>query len=217
MTDTDIVPADAISAIQKHDDSEFDIIQADSISYLPRLQVGGGNSAAVQEGKLPIAHYGFFMGDAVTDLGEVVDALVLAWQPKAMDTGGEVVVTVIDRNSETFHIIQEKSATPDSGCMWGTEWLLYLPEQEAFVTFFLASKSARRVAPDLKALLGGAATLKIKLVSNKKYKWHVPVILPCSGVYEAPPMGAIKVAAEKFSKIPDGDIEIVAEEENRPR
>lgn len=208
-----IVPADSMAAIQKHDAAEFAEIQKDSITFLPRIQVGGANSTAVKEGKLAMAHWGKITGDACEDLGDVIDVLVCAWQPKAMDTSVDPVLTSLDKKSELFQQIQAKSNVSDSGCMWGTDWLCYLPESEEFVTFFLASKSARREGPNMYALLGKAATLKIKFVKKKRYSWHVPVVVPCSALYEPPTAEDIASAAGKFSMVQTEGVEVVDDAE----
>ncbi len=62
--------------------------------YLPRIQMFGGNSEAVKSGKVPMAHYALVTGkDQYQDLGDTVDCVPIAWRPKAMDVGGEEVIS----------------------------------------------------------------------------------------------------------------------------
>lgn len=204
-----IVPADQITALSTQTDDTFKAMAAAIQSFLPRIQLGGGQSDAVKEGKLPIAHWGLFQGENVIDLGAEIDALILAWQPKAMDTNTDPPVSVIKFDDPKFTEIKDKSAVANSGCMWGFEFLLYLPKSETFVTYFMASKTARREAPAIKALIGRAATLKIKFIKNSQYSWHGPVVVPCSTPYDVPPQDEMLEAAKKFSTVTVSNVEKV--------
>jgi len=206
-----------VGDIQKHDEAEFMALAAAGQAYLPRIQVGGSTSNVVKENKLPMGHWGLLSGDTVTDLGESVDCLVLSWQPKAMDVSGDPIITSTNQHSETYKAIQAKSTVPDSGCMWGPEYLVYLPEEEVFASLFLASKTARREASNIQALLGRGATLKIQYIKKLKYSWHGPIIIPCSAVFDPPDKESIIEAHKKFVAVQDAEVEVVAETEERAR
>lgn len=209
MSENAIVPADQVTALATQNDDTFKAMTADMQSFLPRIQLGGGQSEAVKEGKLPMAHWGLFQGESIIDLGAEVDVIVLAWQPKAMDTSSDPPVSVIKYDDPKFVEIKEKSAVENSGCMWGFEFLVYIPKQEQFAAYFMASKTARREAPAVKALIGRTATLKIKFIKNAKYSWHGPQVTPCSTPYEVPTAEEMQDAAKKFASVTTSNVEKV--------
>ena len=211
----EIIPAAQIAgAIIQHSDEEFDMVKMAGVSYLPTLRLCGGNSAAVKAEKIPIAHYGIFSGDDVVDAGKEVDSLVLAWQPKAVRISDDGVDSFTNPNHPEFKKIVAESAEKDSGCMFGPEFLLWLYDEKKFVAYLMGSKTARKVCPDMKQLVGRAATLKAKLIETAKYSWHGPVIVPCSSPPSVIPSDdEITAAATKFQQQPDSDTETVDKEE----
>lgn len=60
------------------------------------------------------------------------------------------------------------------------EFLLWVPNAQRFCTFFMSSKTSRRQAPELRALLGRGATLKVQFIETSRYSWHGPIVVPCS-------------------------------------
>jgi hypothetical protein len=71
---------------------------AGASGFLPRLQLFGSSSDAVKEGKIGVAHWGVVRGkDQLEDLGKETDILVIAGRAKALDIGGEKVVTSYDQ------------------------------------------------------------------------------------------------------------------------
>lgn len=168
--------------------------------FLPRIQLYGGNSGAVQEGKIGVGHYGLVRDkDRIEDLTGEVEVLVVTGRAKAMQIDGETIITVYDRKSEEFQRIAQESETPDSGCMFGPEFLLFIPAAQSFATFFMSSKTARREAGALSNRIGKAAILKAKLIVGKKYKWHGPVVEAFeSPTFEIPNIDDIKTQASSF-------------------
>ncbi len=181
-------------------------------AFLARLQLFGANSNEVKEGNIPMGHYGITRSKGKTEsLGNVVQCIPVAWRFKAMDISDkEAIISVYDPNSEGFKKIMNLSDnTKDSGCMYGPEFLVWLPSIKEFVTLFLNSKSARRVAPDLKTLLKRGATLKATLASTAKYKWHVPVVTQCSDALELPDSADLMEKANTFANPKETEIEKV--------
>ena len=203
------------------DDSAFDGL-ASGGKWLPRLQLFGGNSDAAKEGKIQMGSYGIVAGkDQLTAVGNEVDCLVLGWRPKAMSLGGEDIITSYNPQSDSFKGIAAKSEEQDSGCMFGPEFLLWLPTQKKYVTFFMSSKSSRREAPNLKGILEGqrdghtpAATLKVTLIAGKKYKWHNPVVTRCSTPFDFPTdLEELKSVVENFNNPSETEVEVVDEKQ----
>ena len=212
-----MVPQDIADLPVKFDDSVFDDI-AKSKDYLSRVQVMGGNSDYVKEAKIQIGHYALIHNkDSFADLTQQFDCLVVGWRPKAMDVGGEQVISVYNHEKDEFKRIQEKSAEQNSGCMFGPEYLLWLAEAKTFATFFFSSKSARREAGNMKSCVGRAATCRIQLIKTKKFSWHSPEIVACSTPFDIPGVPELKEQLEKFNNPPESDIETVDDAEKSDR
>jgi hypothetical protein len=187
---TDLVPSEAYENVnmQKYDDDIFDEVSS-SAKYLPRLQLCTARTDVVTDGLINPNHYGLVKDkNNVEDLGEELDVLVLAWRPKALEMGEEVLA-VFDVSNPEFQRIRELSGESDSGCMFGPEFLVWIPENQSFATLFMGSASARREAKNVKALMGKAATLTSQKVENKKYKWQAvlckPLTTPIAPIPEA--------------------------------
>ncbi len=160
---------------------DIDELCASDASYLNRFQLFGSKTDAVAEGKIPPGHYGIVEGDDIIGLGESVDVVVLSVRPKAMDLSNrEDIITVFDIKSELFTEIKRKSGVKDSGCIYGPEFLLWLPDGKQFVTYFMSNKTSRKEAKILFPLVGRNATLKVRLASSARHKWHAPVVRQCT-------------------------------------
>jgi hypothetical protein len=146
------------------DDSAFGAIITSAV-YLPRIQLFGGNSDLVKEGKIGMGHYGLVRAkDQVDDLGVQFNCCPFSWRFKAVRiTEANDVFSYFNPNADEFKAIMVESEQQDSGCMYGVEFLTWIPDPTAtFATFFFASKTARRESPNLKQILTnrGAATCK---------------------------------------------------------
>jgi len=213
-----MIPAEVAGGLAKYDDSVFKETTK-SGDYLPRLQLMTSASDKCKSGEFPINHYALIRDQNYDDVGEAVDLLVVTWRPKALEIGDEVI-SVFDPESPEFKRIQEKSGEKDSGCMYGPEYLVYLPSAKVFATFFCGSKSARREAPTIQNKLGKPATLKAKKIETKKYTWYAPSCTACSTPFETPDIEDLKKAVEKFNNPPANTVEVVEEgegEEERAR
>jgi len=197
---------------------DFDAVTASGTAYLMRLQLFGSKSDACAEGKINMGHWGLVDDDTIIDLGKEVDLIILAYRAKALQIDKDGIITDHDARSETFAAIREQSFVKDSGCMFGPEFLVYIPSNETFATYFASSKTARREAKStMAALIGSAATFKCKLIDppSSKYKWHGPVVLPCSTPIELPDMEIITEAIEKFKNPPANEVEIADDDDNK--
>ena len=178
-------------------------------SFLPRLQLFGANSGPAKEGKIQMGRYGIVRSkDSIIDVGASVNCLVLGMRLKAMEIAEEGIISKYNPKDEEFkRIAATADADGESGCMYGAEFLLYLPDQKEFVSFFMSSKSARREAPVLNGLLGKAATVGVKLVKTKKYSWHAPSVTICSAPLSPPDTDKLLEEANKFANPPESDVE----------
>jgi hypothetical protein len=169
----------AVLAPSKYaDDKVFGAI-ASTVSFLPRLMLMGATSNAVKEGKIGMGRWGFVRGkDQIEDLTPETTVLVLSWRPKAMKIDKDVVTSVYNHKSKTFSEIAAlaDSGKQDTGCMYGPEFLVWLPTLGVFGSYFMSSKTSRREAPNLKGLMFKSALLRIQLIKSGKHTWHGPVV-----------------------------------------
>lgn len=202
------------AALQRASDDDFDALQAAS-AYLPRVQLMTSNSDKCKAGEFPVNNWALVRGQEYQDLGSEIDVLVCSWRPMALEIG-DAVVTSYDRSSDTFQSIQERADESDSGCMWGYQFLLWVPSVGTFATFFCGSKSARREAPAVKARMDGPATLKSRKIEKGKYTWFAPTCHDCSTPFDMPPKADYLREMEKFNNPSEQQVEL-AQEEERPQ
>ena len=183
MTETKKPTEALVKVDSKHDLAVFNgLVEGSSFK---RFQLMGSNSDIVKQGKFPMGHFAIVDGQEMDDVGDSVDCVIVDWRPKAMRIGEEMVV-IHDAEDEEFKKIIAESDVQDSGCMYGPEFLLWLPEK-GFVPYFLNNKSARYEAKAMFSLLGKAATIKSVLVKGQKYSWHAPKVKPCTVPFDNMP------------------------------
>ena len=209
IQDGDLITTES-TAVEKYDDKAFELATKAG-DFLPRLQLMTSNAAKCKDNEFPINHYALVRGKDFQDLGESVDVLVVRWRPKALEIGDNVIA-VHDPDDAEFTRIMEKSSQQNSGCMYGPEFLLYIPAVEAWLTFFMGSKSARNEAGPMRTQLKKAATLKAQKISTKKYTWYAPQVLPCSTPFELPDAADIAEQVAKFDNPPKSDLETDTDE-----
>ncbi len=197
-------------------DNSFDDVTASLAKYLARLQLFGSKSDACAEGKIGMGRYGIVRDDIIVDLGEEVEAVIVSWRPKALQLEG--FVESYEPNSDLYNKIKELSNVKDSRCMYGPEFLLWIPDQGQFVTFHMSSKTARREAKKMEPLIGKAVSLRCHLIDppNNPRKWHGPVVTGCSTPLTVPPIEEIQEQVKIFQNPPKVEIEL-AEEDNSGR
>lgn len=180
-------------------------------NWLPRLQLFSTASKEVKAGKTELINqYVIVKGKDNFDIvGKEIPVLPLSWRAKAMQFHDGSVISKFDPTDDGFKKIAEKSGTQNSGCMYGPEFLLYVPDRKAFVSFFMGSVSARIEAPNLKSFLDEqvAATLGSKFLSNKKGAWQSPTAKSCTTPFEVPEDAAIIEQVAKFNNPPKDEVE----------
>ena len=194
---------------------DFNAVSGSRISFLPYLQLFGGSSDAVKEGKIPIAHYGTTVGKEKTlkDLGTVISVIPLAWRPKAMNTKTKPVLAFHNPSSNEFLNIRKMAdADTKSGCIYGPEFLLWHPT-ERFITFLMGSKTARNEAPAIQPFLPSVdgklsvITLSAVLINGDEHKWHGPKAALSAQTMEAPPADELGQMMHDFLHPKDSVIE----------
>jgi hypothetical protein len=71
----------------------------------------------------------------------------------------------------------------------------------------MGSKTARREAPNVKSLLGKAATFGGKLIKTQRFNWHGPTCNPCSTPFDIPPIPEIQEQVDLFLNPPTQTVE----------
>lgn len=197
---------------QQYGDEAFGEVST-SGKYLPRLQMFGGNSGQVKEGLIHMAHYGLVTGkDQLQDLGPTVDCLPISWRPKSMDISGESIITIFDHKDPEFKRIQERADVKDSGCMFGPEFLIWLPSVKKFASLYMANKTARREAPAIRERMTPKpqpTTLAVQFIKTTKYSWHGIVAKPCSTPFDYPSDETLAEVNDLFQNPPKPDVERV--------
>lgn len=149
---------------------------ANSSDYLPRLKLCQSQAKEVVHRKVARGgNYALVNGkDDITDLGEEVEMIICAGRAKALRTG-EVVMVNFEEDSAEFKAIREESKDKESGCMYGPEYLVWLPAQDTFATLFMCNPTARREAGSVHARLRKAALLTSNLIETTKFSWYGPL------------------------------------------
>lgn len=199
--------------------------------FLPRLQFLSGSSLKVKKKEFPADHFAFILGkNKYEDLGEEFDVLVLAMRPKALDTSDpDGIVTCYDPKLEgkkftgVFADIADRSGVKDSGCMYGPEYLLWVPAKKQFATMFFCNPSLRNESPNMQAKLGQAATVGYQFIDTGKFEYNSPEVRDCTTVFDLPEQEEVNTQCEAFlnPKVEDNGVEKVdaekATDEGRPQ
>lgn len=153
-----------------------------STSFIPRVQLYT-RGKPVDKGLISGGHYGIpRAGDEIEDLGKSINVLVLYRKPKALDMSDkDNLIEVNDPSSEEFKRITDMADNvKDSGCVYGTSYLLYV-KGVGFLEFFCGNKSSRiesakinTYLPQFNEGIPKPMTLKAVLVETPKWTWHAP-------------------------------------------
>lgn len=208
----------------KYGDNSAFLEIASGSSYLPRLMLMNATSELVKEGKINQGHYALVTSkERVEDMTKEVSILVLGWRPKALVIGEKDVKSFYNPKSAEFIATSKRADTEiNSGCLYGPEFLIYVPMTGQFATFFMSSKTARREAPQLRPLIGKAATLKSTLIKGKKNSWFGPIVTTCSAPLNGYDQEEAKAQLRTFNNPPElaeekaENVEVAADDD-RPR
>lgn len=185
-----------------------------STGFLQRIQLMGGNSEIVKEGRFPIGHFALISGKTHEDLTSEFTAAVLAWRPRAMQFQPEVV-SYFDPETDAFKkVVDRADNEPQSNCGYGPEFLLWLPDYEKFGLFFCSNITARNEAPNIAAFMRKACTIRSELIKTKKYVWHGPRVAKCDLEIKLPDLELLRETVTKFCSPSSSEVE-QAEPETR--
>lgn len=199
-----------VSGMQKYDDKAFELANKSANTYLDRLQFMTSNSEKCKSGEFPINNFARVASQVYKDLGKEVDAIILAWRPKAVELG-DSPVTSYDPESEVYLDIAERSNDQNSGCMYGTEFLLWLPNENVFVTFYATGKTGRKEASHIRQFVGHGVTFIGKKCENSKYTWYTASVRECNSITNIPTADQYSPIVDKFNNPPENEVEVAPE------
>lgn len=211
LTETQIAPA----SMDENDFKEMAVTR----NFLPRINLLQALSKEVTKKKLPSGEFIFTVGkDDITKMGEKFTCIPLAFRFKAVDMRNkEKILNYYDQKSPEFLNVKKISKESSmSGCLCGIEFLLWVPEREAYATYYLSSTSALAEAQNIRNLIGKPTWLKSKQVETEKYSWYVPVSLFCSDPTNEPSdLALAKETINTFLNPKSSDVEIVTPEDGK--
>lgn len=149
--------------------------------WLPRVQLNSFSTKAVQRGLLKAGTFTLHISkDNVQTLGEEFHCIPLSWRPKAVDTNS--LQSFYNPASVAFKKVEEEAKkSRDSGCIFGPEFLLFIPQLNRFAQMMFSNVTMRNRAPLLLGLMGRSVTISAEVIENKKQQiWHGPVINECT-------------------------------------
>lgn len=172
-------------------------------AYLPRLQLCIANSTLCKQKKVPVDNYALVTSSTVHILGETVDVVPILYRPTAMDTNNENLVISHDVESAEFKRIRTAALEPDSGMVWGPEFLVWLPDLEKFATLMLGSKSAKRSADVISDSKGSVVRLGVSdLIKKGRNSWRTITATPIEIEFIPPTEKEFKPVTEMFLNDP---------------
>jgi len=244
MTKHELVPAGILSnlPVQMGDDEDFAEL-AKGVKYLQRLQLVSSGKH-VNSGQAKPGDYAVILNKKnCQSLGNKIDLLPLAKRPKALDMSDlSSIIQTFDFKSDLFQDIKERAGTKDSGCQWGTSFLVIERSTASMYEYFCGNASARQITDLISSYLPitAAQIAKRKLVgvephsylpftmkseltepNKKQQQWWVPLVSDCSTPFtkdNMPSPDDIKAEIDKFLKpVTDEEAGVVKAEGRRAR
>lgn len=209
-TQADILAAMAETGVSKYaDDAAFNEVATTS-GFLPRLSLMNSTSEQVKMDKMKQGYYALVKSaDDCIDMTKEVNCIPFAWRPKALNMKNKKkVIAAYNPKSKLFEEIAAMSQTSGSNCMYGPEYLIYIPHIQTWATFHMASKTARRTAGEVKERLEKreAMTLKSTFIKQDANSWWGPLVTTCSAPLQWPTdVEEIKAQIRKFNAVPESE------------
>lgn len=228
-----VIPEDL--QLQKYDAKDAEAVTKTG-DWLPRLQVFGSNTTLVKEGKATMGVFALvYTQEKFLELGKEVPFLSLTFRTKALriPTDGSAPISYYNRMSDQFKKVVSDSSAPNSGCMFGPEFMIWLPNPGCFASYFFGNPTLRRVAPALLSLMkigdgpdGKAiykpkpALTKIHFIKGQKFSWHGALIQPYSTPLPPPSEEfelTLREEVQKFLNPPESQVEKVEQAQDAGR
>lgn len=220
MSDNSLIPAGQSLPIQAYDDKDVDRLA--SSGWMPRIQLMDKGSAPVGDQLINQGRWAFIRNKkSLDDLTNSFEGLCLARRPKALRIDRSGILSVYDPKDPEFGKIETQSEIRDSGCSFGTEYLIWVRANRQYAHLFCNSKTSRNASVDLNNILKKWAAkeipapqvkFKCEQVSNNQYKWWAPIfVLETTPFSEMPPFDEVREQIQKFLNPPKNEQETVSE------
>lgn len=240
--DTDIVMHEPITDLSALAEQEIEFVPDQAIeqvkgvvsstSFLPRLQVNGSSTELVKKGLMPVGTFGLvWTKEKYLDLGKEVVFMCLSLRSKALfidPTGKSNPVSYYDTSSEDFARVMAKADMGGmNGNMYGPEFLVWLPNQGEFATFYYSSKTSRNVGPATiqlmrkdknnpkSGLTAAAIRAKMKFIEGKDFTWWGHEVYPETSALPQPPpdfMDRMMKELKRFNNPPKVEVEMAPDQ-----
>jgi hypothetical protein len=192
--------------------------------FLPRVQLMDKGSGPVMDQKIQMGRFAFISGkNQIHDLTASFEGLVLARRPKALRAISGSAKSVHDMASKEWEEIEKlaNSGQKNTGCSYGTEYLIWVRQNRSYATYFCNSPTQRNASPGLNTILNNWAkhkTIKLpavlfrcEMVTSQKngqtFKWFAPIFDPCSTPFsELPDPAEMAEHIQKFVNPPKGAV-----------
>jgi hypothetical protein len=196
------------------DDAFLDVA---SSGFLPRVQLMQSTSEQVATGKMRPGVYALVRSkDNAVDLTNEITVLVYSWRPKAIRMSDKDVKVYYNNKSAEFLQIRKDAEQPNSGCMYGPEFLIWVPTHKTFATLLMGSATARREASQLLPLVGKGALLRSTLIRGKRHNWQGPVITEYSQGFNPENLPSQDLLNTELNKFNDPPASATEKLENAP-
>ena len=207
-----------------------------SDNFLKRLQLYG-KGKAIDKGLIQPGRFGVpKSADDIEDLGKAIDLLIFGRRPKAIDMSDTSnLIIVYDRSNPEFSRIEEASGTKDSGCMYGTTYLVYERNTKSFYELFFGTKTARKRNDEMAAHMTLSqekidklkedgqdvegleprgplpVTVEAEYIESGDWSWFGPNPVTCSVPIEGPPVADVVTECTRFHAEKGTDVVAVEE------
>jgi hypothetical protein len=196
--------------------SDLALFTGSGIRFMPRLQLCTNRCDVVAKKKIAEDHFALIDGKDVTDLDKQVDMAVLCYRPKALhidQDSGDVTAcydpkVAVGPDGKTkqptglFKEIADKSEEKDSGCMFGLEFLVWIPKTRQYATFYFGSKTMRNETEAMLGFLAKAATATSQVIETKRYTYTSTKIKACATIFQFPSIAEMNEEIRKFKNPP---------------
>jgi hypothetical protein len=184
----------------RYDDTIFNDLTIQG-GFLPRLNLYTARSKIVQKDLFKANHYGVVVGkDKLTDLGENVICVPLAYRPMALDLREKKAVALFDPSSKAFKDVQADSLIKDSKCMAGIQFLVYV-QGFGLATYYCASKSAKMLAPNIRKLMNQFISLGSHTVEAGEWVYRAPTVTLSNVQFDLPNMEELVAKRNEFTSV----------------
>lgn len=184
-------------------------------SSLPILSLMTSASEACKDGAVPANSYALKTGESLHVLGKNIDVVVVAYRLTALDSKDENGFVIShDFKSALFQqIIKKADSEPfGSGAMYGPEFLIWVPTHKLFATLLCGSKSARRMASGIKALIGQVATFGSTKIETTKFSWYAMTVAPSNAIItEVPTQDEVVEVVNSFTSAKGTSLELASD------